>query len=59
VPAIAAFLERSLEYRRRLFESLILGGVQAGLKYRQKNNNPITPDDIKTHNGLIAEVDFR
>lgn len=58
-PAIAGLLERTLEHRRGLFENLVLGIVRAGLKYRQKNNDPITPEEIKTLNGLIAEVGFK
>jgi len=58
-PAIAALLERTLEYRRHLFEKLILTIVKEGLRYRQKNNNPIRPEEIKTLNGLILEVGFK
>lgn len=58
-PAIAALLERTLEFRRHLFEKLILAIVKAALKYRQKNNNPIREDEIKILNGLILEVGFK
>ena len=58
-PAIAALLERTLEFRRQLFEKLVLSIVKAALKYRQKNNNPIREDEIKTLNGLILEIGFK
>jgi len=58
-PAIAALLERTLEYRRDLFEKLILTIVKEGLKYRQKKNDPISEEEIKTLNGLILDVGFK
>lgn len=58
-PAIAALLERTLEHRRNLFEKLILTIIKEGLKYCQKDNQPITEDEIKTLNGLILEVGFK
>lgn len=57
--AIAVLLERTLEYRRDLFEKLILTIVKEGLKYRQKKNDPISEDEIKTLNGLILDVGFK
>ena len=48
-PAIAALLERTLEYRRDLFEKLILTIVKEGLKYRKKKNDPISEDEISNH----------
>lgn len=58
-PAIAALLERTLEYRRNLFEKVILSIVKSGLKYREKNNDPIREEEIRTLNGLILEVGFK
>ena len=58
-PMITALLERTLEYRRGRFEPLILEIVRAGLTYRQKNNNPVTADEIEKLNGLILEVEFK
>ena len=58
-PAIAALLERTLEYRRDLFEKLILTIVKEGLKYRKKKNDPISEDETKTLNGLILDVGFK
>jgi len=58
-PAIAALLERTLEYRRDLFEKLILNVVKEGLKYRKKKNDPISEEEIKTLNGLILDVGFK
>lgn len=58
-PAITELLVRTLEHRRDLFEKLILTIVKEGLKYCQKNNEPITDDEIRTLNGLIMEVGFK
>jgi len=57
--AIAALLERTLSYRRNLFEKLITTVIKEGLKYCQKNNEPIKEDEIRTLNGLILEVGFK
>src|SRR4051812_1332989 len=56
---IAHMLERTLEYRRGLFERLILEIVRAGLTYRQKNGTPITPGEVEQINGLILEIGFK
>lgn len=58
-PAIAVLFERTLEHRRHLFEKLVLAIVRAGIKYRQKNNNPIKAAEIKTLNGLLLELRFK
>lgn len=58
-PAIATLLERTLEYQRGTFEKLIVKIIRAGIKYRQKEGNPITEDEIITLNGLILEVGFK
>jgi len=58
-PAIAALLERTLEYKRSLFEPLILTIVREGIKYCQKQGRPITVDEIEQLNGLILEVGFK
>lgn len=58
-PAIAALLERTLSYKRNLFESLILAIVREGLRYRQKEDRPITRQEIETLNGLILQVGFK
>ncbi len=59
LPMITALLERTLQYRRQLFEPLILEIVRSGIVYRQKQGNPIKPDDIDKLNGLILEVGFK
>jgi len=59
IPMITALLERTLEYRRGRFEPLVLEIVRAGLTYRQKNRNPVTPDEVEKLNGLILEVGFK
>ena len=58
-PMIVGLLERTLNYRRNLFESLILEIVRSGITYRKKRKNPIAPDDIDQLNGLIIEVGFK
>jgi hypothetical protein len=58
-PAIATLLERTLEYKRGLFEKLIIRIVRAGIKYREKEGKPITENEIKTLNGLILDVGFK
>ena len=58
-PAIASLLENTLEYRRHLFEKLILSIVREGLRYRQKKKDPVRPEEIETLNGLIVEVGFK
>ncbi len=56
---ITAMLERTLEFRRGRFEPLILEIVRAGLIYRQKQGNPVKPEEIDKLNGLIIEVGFK
>lgn len=58
-PMIAALIERTLEFRRGRFEPLMLEIVRAGLTYRQKQGNPVKPEDIQKLNGLILEVGFK
>src|SRR6266436_4965881 len=56
--ALVALLEQTLQYKRKLFESLILEIVRASMVYRQKKNNPLTLEDIDTLNGHILEIGF-
>ena len=56
---IAGLLERTLEFRRGRFESLILEIVRSGLTYRQKNGEPIRSDEVDKINGLLMEIGFR
>jgi hypothetical protein len=58
-PMIEALLERTLEYRRGRFEHLMLEIVRAGLTYREKGGNPVTPEEIEQINGLILEIGFK
>jgi hypothetical protein len=58
-PMIAALIEKTLEFRRGRFEPLIIEIIRAGLTYRQKQGNPLKPEDIKKLNGLILEVGFK
>ena len=59
IPMITALLQRTLEHRRHFFEPLILEIVRAGIIYRDKQGNPLRPEDIDTLNGLILEVGFK
>jgi hypothetical protein len=58
-PMIIALLERTLEYRRRRFEPLILEIVRAGITYRHKQGDPVKPEEIDILNGLLIEVGFK
>ncbi len=56
---IIGLLEHTLDHRRSRFEPLMLEIVRAGLIYRQKQGNPVTPEEIDKLNGLILEVGFK
>src|SRR5438034_9610696 len=55
-PMINSLLECTLEFRRDRFEPLVLEIIRAGLTYRQKNEKPVTSEEIATINGLILEL---
>ena len=59
LPMINALLQQTLEHRRHLFEPLILEIIRAGIIYREKQGNPLRPENIDTLNGLILEVGFK
>ena len=59
LPMITSLLQRTLEHRRHVFEPLILEIVRAGIIYREKQGNPLRPEDIDNINGLILEVGFK
>lgn len=59
LPMLMVLLERTLEFRRERFEPLILEIVRAGLTYRQRNDRPVTPEEIEKINGLILELGFK
>jgi hypothetical protein len=59
LPMVTSLLQRTLEHRRHLFEPLILEIVRAGIIYRDKQNNPLRPENIDTLNGLILEIGFK
>jgi hypothetical protein len=59
IPMVTSLLQRTLEHRRHLFEPLILEIVRAGIIYRDKQNNPLKPENIDTLNGLILEIGFK
>jgi hypothetical protein len=57
--AITNLLSQTLQHKRSSFENLILAIVRAGLSYRQKQNQPITRDEIDELNGHILELGFK
>jgi len=59
IPMITGLLEHTLDHRRSQFEPLILEIIRAGLIYRQKQGNSVTPEEIDKLNGLIVEVGFK
>ncbi|MBL7204930.1 MAG: restriction endonuclease [Desulfobacteraceae bacterium] len=56
---ITSLIESTIEYRRGRFEPLMLEIVRAGLTYRQKSGNPVSPSEVDKLNGLILEVGFK
>lgn len=56
---ITTLLQHTLEQRRYLFEPLILEIVRAGIIYKEKQNNPLRPEDIDNLNGLILDLGFK
>ena len=58
-PMINALLTRTLESRRNRFEALILEIVRAGIGYRQKQRDPVTPAEIDRINGHLLEIGFK
>lgn len=59
IPAITNLLQRTLQEKRDKFEGLILEVVRSGMVYRQKQDKPITPDELKRLNALLLEVEFK
>ena len=59
LPMITSLLERTLEFRRGRFESLVVEIVRCGLTYRQKQGNAVKPEEVDKINGLIMEVGFK
>ena len=58
-PAIAALFQTTLLSRRDLFEPLVVGIIQEGIRYRQKKSNPIKRQEIEILNALILEIGFK
>jgi Restriction endonuclease len=59
LPMLTALIERTLEYRRGLFERLIIETVRAGLAYRKKNNAPVTVGEMREINRFIQMIGFK
>lgn len=58
LPAITCLLEKTLEYNRSKFCSLILDVVRKAYQYRSRKN-PLTRDEIEQLNKLILQVEFK
>lgn len=58
-PMIVSLLSKTIEARRGRFEPLILEIVRAGMIYRQKQGNPVRPEEVDKLNGLILELGFK
>jgi hypothetical protein len=58
-PAIARLLELTLEHRRGMFERLVTSIVKEGLKYRQRDGEPVQRTEIEDLNGIILRVGFK
>lgn len=59
LPAITVLLERTLETERNRFCDLMVGIVRKGIIYRNKKGSPITGEEIRQLNDLIAKVHFK
>ena len=59
LPMLTTLIERTLEYRRGLFERLIIEIVRAGLVYRMKNSGPVTIGEIREINRSIQLIGFK
>ncbi len=59
LPVITLLLEKTLEARRSQFCPLILEIVRSGMVYRNNKRSPITRDEIRRLNELIAKVQFK
>jgi len=59
VPSITHLLELTLERRPDRFQPLVLAIVNEGLRYRERNGQPISRKDIEQLNRLIADLGFK
>lgn len=59
LPMLTSLLERTFEFRRGRFEPLVVEIVRCGLTYRQKQGNPVKPEEIDEINGLILEAGLK
>ena len=57
--SIAKLLELTLDSRRDLFEPLVKGIVREGIKYRTKNGDPISREEIEKLNRIVLEIGFK
>ena len=58
LPAITQLLEATFERRRDRFCDLLLTAVRQGMKYRIKQANPVTREEIHRLNILVHRVGF-
>jgi len=59
LPSITNFLEKTLEFKREVFCSVILEIVRRGIKYRGNKGEPITRQEIEELNDLILRLNFK
>ena len=52
-------MELTLDSRRDLFEPLVKGIVREGIKYRTKNGDPISREEIEKLNRIVLEIGFK
>ncbi|MCX6379666.1 MAG: restriction endonuclease [Armatimonadetes bacterium] len=58
-PMLQALLEKTLDIQKGKFENLVVEIIRAGIPYRQKNNNPITFEEIEQLNSIILNIGFK
>jgi hypothetical protein len=59
LPAISQLLEATLDRERGRFCDVVLEAVRRGMQYRMNKGAPITREEIKALNELVAEVGFK
>lgn len=59
LPAVRALLEQTLDRRTDRFCSLMITIVQKAIAYRSKKGKPLTRDDLKGLNDIIAQLGFK
>lgn len=58
-PAISLLLQNTLDQQPNKFEKLLISIVKNGITYKKKKKIPIIPQEIKTLNGLLLDLEFK